>query len=67
MLCKCCTKHIPKPINYVFIDNTCICPTGASNLESLLLEWDTYGGEPPGYVLKSYSAYIKGLAKRARL
>lgn len=67
MACKCCTKHIPKPVSLSEVNGVSLCPTSACNLDMLLVAWDDYKGEPPGYVLKHYSAYVRGLAKSLHL
>lgn len=62
--CLCVGKHVPLPHNYVKVEDVFLCPTSYSNLCEFLLEWDKYGGEPPGNVRKHYSDYIQELAKR---
>jgi hypothetical protein len=61
--CRCTTRHIPKPIELVETNEVWLCPTSAGNLGVLMLEWLKHGGEPPGWITKHYSAYIRRLAK----
>lgn len=65
--CECSTKHVPKPVEFIFMEGKWLCPTSACNLRTLLLEWDRYDGEPPGSVTKHYSAFVRALAKSARM
>lgn len=66
VVCKCTSKHIPKPILFftIELDDEVIslCPTSATNLEYLLLEYKRNKGEVPSSVLKHYSSYIRSLA-----
>ena len=66
--CNCTSKHVPKPVLYLYVDtgagSIALCPTTAMNLESLLAEYRRYGESPPGDVLKHYSRFVQGLAKK---
>ena len=61
--CVCVSKHVPLPIKYLTTHNTTLCPTAYSNLQSLLSQYETYKGTPPGYVRKHYSDFIQNLAR----
>lgn len=64
--CKCSGKHVPDPRFLCTIDTTSgpvlLCPTAASNLAGLLMEYTTAKGRPLGSVTKHYGKFIRDLA-----
>lgn len=64
--CLCSSKHVPDPRVLMGLDAeeqaVLLCPTAASNVASLLTEFDKAGGSPLGSVTKHYGKYIRDLA-----
>lgn len=66
--CRCVSKHVPLPLTYVTVRTSNmdieLCPTAHANLMSLLSEYDSHGGLPPGSVRKHYSEFIQTIAQK---
>jgi hypothetical protein len=64
--CNCSGKHVPDPRFLVSVDTpsgpVLLCPTAASNLVGLLIEYTEAGSRPLGSVTKHYGKYIRELA-----
>lgn len=64
--CKCSGKHVPDPRFLCTIDTSVgpvlLCPTAASNLAGLLMEYSAAQGRPLGSVTKHYGKFIRDLA-----
>lgn len=66
-VCLCSGKHVPDPRFLVSVDtqggDVLLCPTAASNLAGLLMEYALTGGKPDGSITKHYGKYIRDLAE----
>jgi hypothetical protein len=64
--CPCSKKHVPDPQYVMGLDNgggsLYLCPTAMINLASLLKEYQTAGGKPPGSVTKHYGRFVRKVA-----
>jgi hypothetical protein len=65
--CLCSGKHVPDPRFLMSLDtpggDVLLCPTAASNLAGLLMEYHQSDGTPLGSVTKHYGKYIRDLAE----
>lgn len=68
--CLCCSKHVPLPMKLIEIENNgkiiYVCPTTHTNLEEYIKLLDLYKGNPPGFVKKHYSKFVKELAQELK-
>lgn len=69
--CMCSGKHVPDPRFLCTIDTASgpvlLCPTAASNLAGLLMEYHAAKGRPLGNVTKHYGKFIRDLADQIYL
>jgi hypothetical protein len=61
--CKCCTKHVPLPINLKSYNKIILCPTTYENVLEYKKIYDSIGSRPAGSIRKHFSEYVQQIVE----